>query len=43
MIVVGVSGTVFVIVMVLGFLAYMHDGVMWWVRRNARKDRAKGA
>jgi hypothetical protein len=39
MIVIGVSGTIFVIVMVLGVLAYLHDGAMALKRRQQRKDR----
>jgi hypothetical protein len=41
MIVFGVSGTVFAILIVFGLLAYAHDGLAWWVRRNARRDRAE--
>ena len=39
MIVIGVSSTIFVIVMVLGVLAYLHDRVMALNRRQQRKDR----
>lgn len=39
MIVIGVSNTIFVIVMVLGVLAYLHDGAMALKRRQRRKDR----
>lgn len=38
-IVITVSGTVFVILMVLGVLAYVHDGVSAVNRRSARKKR----
>ena len=38
-IIVGVSSTIFVIVMVLGVLAYLHDGAMAVRRRQQRKDR----
>jgi hypothetical protein len=39
MIVIGVSGTVLVIVMVFGVLAYLHDGAMAVRRRQQRKGR----
>ncbi|HWA54331.1 MAG TPA: hypothetical protein VG816_09190 [Solirubrobacterales bacterium] len=40
MVVIGVSGTVFIIVMALGALAYVHDGAQALARRRRRKERA---
>jgi hypothetical protein len=40
MIVIGVSSTVFIIVMVFGVLAYVHDGAQAVRRRSQRKRRA---
>jgi hypothetical protein len=39
MIVFGVSSTVAIILVVLGVLAYLHDGVTAMRRRAQRKDR----